>query len=192
MCGMTDYVAPPPPPLSPYAAPSAPKEMYASWGQRVGAYLLDMVLSLPGLVPMIAGFVIMATHQHTVYSGYSLDRYNYDTMTVTTEPTHGAAVAGLSLVGLGAVLMFAIWVWNRVLKQGRTGYSWGKGVVGIKLIKEETAQPTGGWWSVLREVLHTVNSALCYIGWLWPLWDRKRQTFSDMISRTVVIRQPKA
>ena len=31
---------------------------------------------------------------------------------------------------------------------------------------------------------------VCYLGWLWPLWDRRNQTFADKIMNTVVIIQP--
>jgi len=34
------------------------------------------------------------------------------------------------------------------------------------------------------------GSLLCYLGWFWPIWDRKRQTFADKIMRTVVVIQP--
>ena len=31
------------------------------------------------------------------------------------------------------------------------------------------------------------DSIICYIGWLFPLWDSKRQTLADKIMKTVVI-----
>ena len=42
--------------------------------------------------------------------------------------------------------------------------------------------------SFVRQLLHIVDS-ICYIGYLWPLWDRKRQTFADKILKTVVLIQ---
>ena len=32
-----------------------------------------------------------------------------------------------------------------------------------------------------------ILDALTYVGFLWPLWDAKRQTFADMLMRTVVV-----
>jgi uncharacterized RDD family membrane protein YckC len=32
-----------------------------------------------------------------------------------------------------------------------------------------------------------VDAFICYIGFLWPLWDTKRQTLADKIMQTVVI-----
>jgi hypothetical protein len=28
----------------------------------------------------------------------------------------------------------------------------------------------------VRQLAHYVDSLLCYLGWLWPIWDAKRQT----------------
>ncbi len=38
---------------------------------------------------------------------------------------------------------------------------------------------------------HFLDSLACYVGWLWPLWDPKRQTFADKIMSTVVVEQRK-
>ena len=51
-----------------------------------------------------------------------------------------------------------------------------------------TGQPIGGGMSFVRQLLHIVDGLPCYIGYLWPLWDDKRQTFSDKIMTTVVVR----
>jgi uncharacterized RDD family membrane protein YckC len=182
MTRMTEYVAPPPPP-NPYAAPQAPRAAYAGWWQRVGAYLLDTIFTLPGLIPFFIGFGILVNDQQTTFSP--------DGSEMTTEPTRHAWATAWPWLVLGVVLILGLWIWNRLISQGRTGYSWGKRIVAIQLIKESTGRPTGVGLSLLREFVHIVNGAICYLGWLWPLWDRKRQTWSDMITRTVVIRQPK-
>ena len=47
--------------------------------------------------------------------------------------------------------------------------------------------PIGPGMSVVRWIAHFVDSLICYIGWLFPLWDAKRQTFADKILNTIVI-----
>ena len=37
----------------------------------------------------------------------------------------------------------------------------------------------------------TPSTAFVYLGYLWPLWDDKRQTFADKILSTVVVEMPK-
>ncbi len=41
----------------------------------------------------------------------------------------------------------------------------------------------------VRDLAHVLDSVACHLGWLWPLWDQKRQTFADKIVGTVVVRQ---
>jgi hypothetical protein len=41
--------------------------------------------------------------------------------------------------------------------------------------------------SFLRALSHILDSLACYIGWLWPLWDGKKQTFADKVCSTVVV-----
>jgi hypothetical protein len=45
--------------------------------------------------------------------------------------------------------------------------------------------------SFVRYIAHVLDSIPCYLGYLWPLWDAKRQTFADKVIGTVVIEQPK-
>jgi uncharacterized RDD family membrane protein YckC len=85
--------------------------------------------------------------------------------------------------------MLAIWLWNRVFKQGRTGQSVGKKAMGIRLVEERTGQPVGPGMSFVREIVHVVDG-IAYIGYLWPLWDDKKQTFADKILSTLVVRLP--
>lgn len=54
-----------------------------------------------------------------------------------------------------------------------------------KLVKIETDQPIGFGMACVRHLCHLLEFV---IGFLWPLWDSKRQTFADKIVRTVVIR----
>jgi uncharacterized RDD family membrane protein YckC len=91
-------------------------------------------------------------------------------------------------VGLLAVIGIAIW--NQIIKQGQTGQSIGKGVLGIKIIREADGGVLGIGMTFIRQIVHIVDSLPCYLGYLWPLWDAKRQTFTDKILSTVVIEVP--
>jgi uncharacterized RDD family membrane protein YckC len=98
--------------------------------------------------------------------------------------------ATIGMLLLGAAISLAFGFWNVVIRQGNTGYSLGKTVVGIRLLKESTGEPMGPGLCFVRQLAHYVDSLLCYLGWFWPIWDRKRQTFADKIMRTVVVIQP--
>ena len=89
-------------------------------------------------------------------------------------------------------LLFAIgsiawWIYNRCILAGRTGQSLGKRVLHMRLLSERTGEPIGGGMAFARDICHILDSLACYIGWLFPLWDAKRQTFADKIVSTVVV-----
>lgn len=151
---------------------------YASWGQRAMGYLWDIVYIWPALVLIIGGYVLLMIGL------------------VAGGDDPGALTAIFSIAGILAIIAGALWgLWrqiqNLVLDQGRTGYTYGKRKVGIRLIKEDNPQePVGPAMALVRYLLHGVINQLCYIDFLWPLWDQKRQTLTDKILTTVVVQQP--
>jgi uncharacterized RDD family membrane protein YckC len=92
----------------------------------------------------------------------------------------------VGIVGYIGVIAFAIW--QQVFVQGNTGQTIGKKQVGIKLLREQDGQVIGPLNSFLRGLVHVVDAIPCYVGFLWPLWDQKKQTFADKIMQTVVIK----
>lgn len=147
---------------------------YATWGQRAMGTLWDIVYIWPALA-VIFGGVILA-----VIGGAIGD----------------AIGAILVIVGVLCYIGGALWsLWrqiqNYLLDQGRTGYTYGKRKVGIRLIKEDNPQQEIGWpMALVRSLLHGAINYICYIDYLWPLWDQKRQTLTDKILTTVVVQQP--
>lgn len=155
---------------NPYGQPTAaygvPQGVtFAHWGKRVGATLIDALILMAAYIPAFIG------------AGLAQD------------PGTSGIAAILTLIGL--VLYVGVFVWNVCIKQGRTGYSIGKGVLGIKLVKAETGQPIGAGMSFVRQLAHFLDALPCYLGFLWPLWDAKRQTFADKVIGTYVIDLPK-
>jgi len=137
----------------------------AHWGLRVGAYLVDLLLLVPGYVVVVIGGVL----------GSGSD---------------GSAL-GPVLMAVGYLAIVGTMIWNLFVRQGSTGWSVGKQAVGIRLLKEETMQPMGGGLAFVRYLAHILDGLPCYLGYLWPLWDNKRQTFADKIMSTVVVVQKK-
>lgn len=78
-------------------------------------------------------------------------------------------------------------IYNRWYQGGTTGQSLGKRVLNIRLVSEETGQPIGMLMAFVRDICHIIDAIICYVGFLFPLWDAKRQTLADKIVRTVVI-----
>lgn len=155
-----------------------PRTDYASWGKRVGANLIDSIPALVYVIVFMIGYVNVILSLFT--SLQTSGTYNPDLSGLVPWII---VVAALWLISLG-------WnIYNRWITAGRTGQSLGKRVMKIKLISEQTAQPIGAGYAFLRDIVHVVDGA-AYIGYLWPLWDEKRQTFSDKIMQTIVVDQP--
>lgn len=163
----------------PYGTGVLPKEAYASWGQRVGAFLLDYVLLLP--------FVIVGGVLIGIGAASSASSLTYNQATGTYTST-GAGLSVLALIGylIYVVGVLAVSIWNRWYKAGKTGQSWGKQVMGLKLVRQADGQPIGPGMAFVRDLAHVVDGLICYIGYLFPLWDSKRQTLADKIVSTVV------
>ena len=64
-------------------------------------------------------------------------------------------------------------------------------VAGVRCISLNTGQVLGDGMGVVRWLAMGLNSVICYIGWLFPLWDAKKQTLGDMIVSTVVYVVPR-
>jgi uncharacterized RDD family membrane protein YckC len=146
---VTDQFQSDPYPSAPYPGGAVPTASpYASWIQRVGAYLID-----------VAPIVILEIIFSRVTVIYWL----------------------IGLAGLGWT------IYNRWYQGGTTGQSLGKKVLKLRLVSEDTGQPIGMLMAFVRDICHIIDGIICYIGFLFPLWDAKRQTLADKIVKTVVI-----
>jgi uncharacterized RDD family membrane protein YckC len=108
-------------------------------------------------------------------------------------------IGNLGSGGISGLLTFVLWaaeaafiVWNSGYQAGTTGYSLGRKIAKTKLVSEATGQPLGAGTGILRLFAHIVDSVICYVGWLFPLWDSKRQTIADKIVKSVVVSDPNA
>ena len=99
----------------------------------------------------------------------------------------GYSTLGLTVMTVAVVLALAYLIWNLGYRQGSTGSSIGKSLLRFKVVSENTGKPIGFGLSVLREITHLVDAAIFYIGYLFPLWDAKRQTLADKIMATVCL-----
>ncbi|GAB2742555.1 RDD family protein [Kitasatospora kifunensis] len=89
-------------------------------------------------------------------------------------------------VGL-CVLFLLLLAYDRWYLAGRTGQSWGKRLMDLRLLRLEGTGPVGVPRALLRDLAHLLDSIPCFLGWFWPLWDRRRQTFADKLAATAVL-----
>jgi uncharacterized RDD family membrane protein YckC len=94
----------------------------------------------------------------------------------------------VDLIGYVALLGWQIWL---AVQLGTTGATPGMRMIGLRCVGRDTGQPIGAGLGVVRWLAHIVDNIICYIGWLFPLWDAQRQTLADKIMSTVVVDAPK-
>ena len=176
---------PPPPPAGGYAPPppgpairTLPTQDYTPWPTRALAFIIDI---LPYVVVHGIGTAILVATQQTAcitdVTQYAVNQY-----CATQNSTTGMVAQWLaSIIGLFYL------IWNYGYRQGTTGSSVGKSVLKFQVLSEVTGRPIGFGMSVVRSLAHFVDAIICFIGFLFPLWDSKRQTLADKIMTTVCL-----
>jgi uncharacterized RDD family membrane protein YckC len=165
-----------PPPPAP--GPALPKEAYTPWFTRVVAWIIDYI---PYAIILGIGWGLLLGTQETACI---TDTSEYDLGEFCAT---GASTIGQLSIGLAAVIGLAYLVWNYGYRQGTTGSSIGKSIMKFKVVSEKTGQPIGFGLSIVRQLAHIIDGAICYVGYLFPLWDAKRQTIADKIMTTVCL-----
>jgi uncharacterized RDD family membrane protein YckC len=171
------YGTPPGYPVPAGYAPGYPPALrtdYAAWGRRVGAMLIDQAPNYLGTIIFSVGYAQWLV-SFAESGGSSLD----------------FSVGGAAML-IGFVVMLAGFGWiiyNRWIVGGKTGQSLGKRVTKIRLIGEQSNAPIGPTNAFLRDLVHILDG-FAWVGYLWPLWDDKKQTFADKIMNTVVVEAP--
>jgi len=186
----------PPPPLSPSAGnqappeaatgyllpaaarPALPKEAYTPWLTRVMAWLIDF---MPVAILEGIGYgLLLGTRETACFTDVS----EYDLGEFCTTGTSTLGQASFIITWL---LSIAYIIWNYGYRQGTTGSSIGKSILKFQVVSEKTGQPIGFGPSIVRQLAHIIDGAICYIGYLFPLWDPKRQTIADKIMTTICL-----
>ncbi|MEU0497044.1 RDD family protein [Mycobacterium sp. NPDC006124] len=129
---------------------------YASWPARAAGLLLDV---LPG-VAVVATMALLAY----------------------TTPVGGWL--WWVFMGVLAVAVLATLV-NRWLLPSVVGATMGRAVAGIRVTTSDGA-PVGSARLIGRDVAHLLDTAALFVGWLWPLGDKRHRTFADLLLRTEV------
>ncbi|KOU14526.1 MULTISPECIES: RDD family protein [unclassified Streptomyces] len=156
------YGAYPPPGMPAPGMPGSGMPPLAHWGLRVGAYLLDLLIIAGPMYALVGLAAALGGNES------------------------GQAIAGIfSILGFLYLIGMAFY---QLYREGSTGQSFGKKIVGISLHREADGATIGFGMAFVRKLAHFLDGIACYIGYLWPLWDEKKQTFADKVCSTVVIK----
>jgi uncharacterized RDD family membrane protein YckC len=151
----------------------APGEL-ASWGSRLGAYLIDILILL---VPTIVLVVIV----------------------VAAAAGSDAAGIVIGITGFLGYLTLALLYAPLLMKRegANNGQTWGKQVVGVRAVRDN-GQPFTFGSAALREVVLkglavTIASSIIpiipwFLNYFWPLWDDQNRALHDMVVSTHVVK----
>ena len=149
----------------------------AGFGSRLGAILIDSLILTALVMVMVIPIAVIA--------GMSAD---------TSSTTGNEEPPAFLLLGavLAWLLAMAFWIWNLVFRQGKTGRSVGKQVLGIRVVNEQTGLPPGVGMAFLRGLVRYFfeGGITSGLGYLVALFTEKRQTLHDMMAGCLVVKQP--
>lgn len=128
----------------------------ATWPARVGAFAVDVLLPV-AVLATLAVCTFTASFMSWLWWVY---------------------MVALAVTFLAAAV-------NRLLLPTMTGFSLGRALFGVA-VRTRGGAPAGVWRLLLRDMAHLLDTVALFVGWLWPLWDRRRRTFADMLLRTEV------
>ena len=74
-----------------------------------------------------------------------------------------------------------------VLQGGATGQTVGKKVLNIRVVDAANGGPIGYGRATVRMLVEWILSGILYLGYLWMLWDKEKQTWHDKASNSVVV-----
>jgi uncharacterized RDD family membrane protein YckC len=168
------YGAAPPYGYQPYqdAGSSRP---YAGFGARLGALIIDGLIgalfSIPGLLALFAGPKHLAECTVNGENGIC---------NVPDNSTILAAVALFVALGLAYGIIYC--------RRAGHGQSWGQQACNVRVVDAQTGQPIGAWRTFGRQAARILSGAVCYLGYLWMLWDGRKQTWHDKLVGSIVVR----
>ncbi len=148
------------------AGPPGVRSDYASWGRRVGAYLLDaLVIAVPFIVIIVIALL-------------------------AGNPEEDDGTWGI--IGIAYLLtIVAPFIYFTVMQGRESGQTLGKRWVGIRVAADSTGRSIGygrafGRYAITFVFWLIVIPAI--LDYLWPLWDRKKQALHDKVVGSVVVR----
>lgn len=200
---------PPPPPAGPGAPPPGYTETYGGYGtygaapasfgeyagfwSRLVAKVIDGAILGAAFVGAFVPAVIVLAAGPDRLEACTVDEEGFrdpnGQFTALCEEPTGGTIAAAILVGL---LGLALLVWLYVYyfrREGRTGFTWGRKAMGMRVVDANTGSPIGGGRSFGRYLFASfISGNFFLLGYLWALWDPRKQTWHDKIATSVVVK----
>ena len=148
---------------------------YASFWRRVGGYLLDgLIVGVPvGILVGIVSAIIISSAPDVAFTQEQLqERQDAETM---------ASIVSMAIsfvVGLAYIVLL-----------NANGGTFGKKILGMRLEHAETGENIGIGRALARYVVAIASFLAILLGYLWCIWDDKKQTWHDKAANSIVVRR---
>jgi uncharacterized RDD family membrane protein YckC len=163
-----------------YAPPVGTGSQLAGFGSRLGAFIIDIlitgVLYLPGYIYLVTGAKKIDTCP---------DTSEFNPGDLCEVPTSGTWTVAAVLWIVAFVLSLVYWG-----KLEGNSQTVGKKALGIRVVDANTGGPIGTGKAIGRYFSRILSQFLCWLGYFWMLWDDRNQTWHDKIVSSVVVRDP--
>ena len=159
-----------PPPYQ--SGPPMGGPVLAGWWSRVGAAIMDGLIAFGILI--IPGIIVIAA------------------LYITLDEDTANGITGIIFYPFWFLYLFTYYPLTMKRVGAHNGQTFGKQIVGIRVVREDGYQFTAGN-AIVREILvKNFLMGLCFIvaiiNYLFPLWDDKNQCLHDKICNTLVVR----
>jgi uncharacterized RDD family membrane protein YckC len=184
---------PPPPPPPPPSGPLPPPPGYTTYGQHLpatqgtfaGFWIRFLAALIDGLIIGVPLAIIGA--MVGAFDTTTTDAFGNQTESSSFRVSYGwtpGAPAWFNLLNtLVGVAYYAS------LEGGPTGQTLGKRVCNIRVVDATTGQPGIGIGRGIGRYFARILSAIPLgLGYLWMLWDDRKQTWHDKLVTTVVVK----
>jgi uncharacterized RDD family membrane protein YckC len=136
----------------------------AGIGSRVGAFLLDIIILL-GITTL------------TLWAGFHLGNIVFN-----------IREDNLNLFVPLYLILFFLSTTYFLFLQGFSGKTIGKMIFGIKVVGKD-GESIGLWDSLIRWLGYFISILFIFIGFIWALFDPKRQAWHDKFAETYVVKE---
>lgn len=141
-----------------------------------------MLAAVPGFVVLVTGPTEVSSCTINGDGEFDFDGELRGLCEGPTGATIGIAVLLFVLAGVAFFLY-------QSRRQGTTGATIGKAAVGIKVVDSNTGAYIGFGRSLGRQLFAAfISGNICMLGYLWALWDSRKQTWHDKVVNSVVIK----
>ena len=135
----------------------------ASLGLRIGAFLIDYILTMLILaIPLVIAVYLKRRLQ--------------------------ALTSANVVVTLGYLTTAGALIFNLIYSCARNGKSFGKTFIGLRVVRLD-GKPMDFKTALTRNLIgYTVSLIVFGLGFLWMFWDSKQQGWHDKLAKTIVVK----